>query len=109
MRSAIEPRRGSEQRRILEGLPRGSSLELGEIESVACATNGVMNAACVFEEDAQDIILVYTGEATEEHIKDTIKRKLMPYMLPSKYIHLDCMPMNINGKIDREKLREVYG
>lgn len=87
----------------------GHRIELGEIESAACATDGVMNAACVFAQEEQDIILIYTGEATEEIIKKSIKQKLMPYMLPSKYINLKCMPMNINGKIDREELRKLYG
>ena len=33
--------------------------------------------------------------------------KLLPYMRPNKYIKLDSMPYNSNGKIDRKKLQEL--
>ena len=28
------------------------------------------------------------------------------YMLPNKYVSVEKMPMNVNGKIDRVKLRD---
>ena len=35
-----------------------------------------------------------------------VREKLPKYMFPSKYIRLDAMPHNANGKIDRKKLAE---
>lgn len=37
-----------------------------------------------------------------------VKERLPRYMWPDRYINIDKMPMNINGKIDRLKLKEMY-
>ena len=43
-----------------------------------------------------------SGEKKE--IGKQVREKLPKYMFPSKYIRLDAMPHNANGKIDRKKL-----
>lgn len=37
----------------------------------------------------------------------TLNKTLPVYMLPNKKIKLDKMPLNLNGKIDRVKLKEL--
>lgn len=41
-------------------------------------------------------------------IKSQLKRVIPSYMIPKKLIILDCFPINVNGKIDRQKLKEEY-
>lgn len=85
---------------------QGYRIEIGEIESALYAVGGVDNACCILDRNTNDIVAFYTGEAEEKVISDMLKKRLMPYMIPSAYLHLNKMPMSINGKIDRGVLQE---
>jgi amino acid adenylation domain-containing protein len=88
----------------------GHRIELGEIESTIRAMDEVDNVCCVFIKKKERIIAFYTGgNTTEEQLKEFAKHELPSYMLPNRYIHLDNMPLNDNGKIDRIKLMEMGG
>lgn len=87
----------------------GYRIELGEIEAAAVSASGVSRAGCVYHEKRQTIILLYEGGADVESIKAELKKRLPDYMIPGNIIHLDAMPMNANGKIDRQLLKENYG
>lgn len=87
----------------------GHRIELGEIEVAATSIEGVEACCCLFDNKKSRIILLYTGVISESDLMDEL-RKLVPiYMLPNKKLHLDNMPLNINGKIDRQKLKEMVG
>lgn len=86
----------------------GHRIELGEIENTILAVNGIKNGCCLFDEKSSDIIAVYVGETEEKELDIFIGGKLPSYMKPTRYIRLDSMPMNLNGKIDRVKLRQEY-
>ncbi|KAI8804565.1 hypothetical protein BJ742DRAFT_905058 [Cladochytrium replicatum] len=43
-----------------------------------------------------------------EKIRHTIAASLPEYSRPQEYVQVDDMPMTINGKCDREKLRQLY-
>lgn len=87
----------------------GYRIELGEIEAAAVNASGVSRASCIYHEKRQTIILLYDGSADGESIKAELKKRLPDYMIPGNIIHLDAMPMNANGKIDRQLLKENYG
>ena len=38
---------------------------------------------------------------------EKIREKLPPFMLPSKTVKLDDLPLNKNGKIDRNALMQI--
>jgi len=40
-------------------------------------------------------------------LKELVKDKLPDYMIPGIYRFLDNMPLNLNGKIDRVKLKTL--
>lgn len=86
----------------------GHRIELGEIENSILSVPVVENACCIFDPLHSDIIAIYTGLITEEKLSSTIEKKLPHYMLPTRYEHLNSMPMNLNGKIDRIKLSKDY-
>lgn len=88
---------------------KGNRIELGEIEVAVNAVESVTNAACVFDNILDKIILYYTtADGNELDIINMIKDKIPVYMFPEVVNHLVSMPYNLNGKIDRIELRKLY-
>lgn len=85
----------------------GRRVELGEIETAAAAQEGIQISCCLFDEARQQIVLVYVGKASQEYISEELSKLIPEYMIPGRFISLDVMPMNLNGKIDRVKLRDL--
>lgn len=87
----------------------GYRIELGEIETAILAIDGVDNACVLYDNENKNIVLIYeSGKKIEQKaILLALHNKLPKYMLPTKFILLDVMPLNINGKIDRNKLKEL--
>lgn len=86
----------------------GHRIELGEIESATNAFDNITNTACIYDSKNQRIVLFYAGEISVSELKNTLKNKLPKYMLPSKVIKLDEIPLTNNGKIDRVLLNTIY-
>ena len=88
----------------------GYRIETGEIESVLLKIDGI-NKACVLVEGDQfkRIIAFYSLEykVSEEDIREKMSEKLPSYMMPSRMIEIDDMPLSSNGKVDRNKLLEL--
>ncbi|MFW3341640.1 amino acid adenylation domain-containing protein [Aliarcobacter butzleri] len=86
----------------------GYRIELGEIETAILAINGVDNACILYDNENKNIVLIYesSSKITQREILLALHSKLPKYMLPTKFILLEAMPLNINGKIDRNKLKE---
>lgn len=82
----------------------GYRIELGEIESNTISLENVKQVACVYSEQKDMITCFYSGEIEEELVKRQLKQKLPFYMIPQKFVSMDSLPMNENGKIDRRKL-----
>lgn len=83
----------------------GYRVELGEIETAISSVNGVQSTCCLFDDERKLIVCVYTGEVDKRTIRSQIKTMIPRYMLPHKYVKLDNMPLNTNGKIDRIRLK----
>lgn len=89
----------------------GYRIELGEIEHVAInAALGITNCCALCNSFGDQIFLVY--EAPEKlpvkHIQAGLREKLPRYMMPARYIHLEKMPLNVNGKLDRRLLKKQF-
>lgn len=83
----------------------GHRIELGEIET-AVSSNQVIKSNCCLHEPINDrLILFYVGEITEDELRKYLKNIVPEYMIPNLYYKLDKMPLNMNGKIDRVKLK----
>lgn len=86
----------------------GFRIELGEIESALLSMDGVLYACCIYSSESNELIGFYSGGVENEPLFSSLENKIPRYMLPNKLIHLDEIPMNINGKIDRMYLKEKY-
>jgi amino acid adenylation domain-containing protein len=87
----------------------GYRIELGEIEHIVVNILQLVSNGCViYNRQNKDITLVY--EAAEDipvvEFRKRIGQNLPKYMIPTKYVRIDKMPMNTNGKIDRLKLNK---
>ena len=87
----------------------GQRVEPSEIETVIKNTQGVFDAAIKdFKNQYGQVYLVayyVEKEATNaQEIKNEISKKLPSYMIPSFFVKLDKLPVNANGKLDRNAL-----
>ena len=87
----------------------GYRIELAEIEKAALSVEGVAAAIADYDKVRQQIVMFYnTGALEEKAIQTGIAALLPKYMVPKRYVKLNQIPYNDNGKIDRRKLREEY-
>lgn len=86
----------------------GYRIELGEIETAAGMLAGVKDCACVYDGRRQKIVLFYDGTKWEKkELLGQLGLRIPKYMIPGRVVHLEQMPHNANGKIDRKKLMEM--
>ena len=94
---------------------RGNRVELSEIESVIREIDYVDNVTVqIIKNGANDELVAYLvvnrefdDYALKEDISDYVGKYKPDYMIPSFVIKLDEIPLNINGKIDRNALPKV--
>ena len=88
---------------------KGNRIEMGEIEVAVNSIPTVTNAACIFDQPNDKIVLYYTtSDGQDLDIINLVKEKIPVYMFPEVIIRLDVMPYNMNGKIDRIELKKKY-
>ncbi|WP_327070948.1 amino acid adenylation domain-containing protein [Kitasatospora sp. NBC_01250] len=82
----------------------GYRVELGEIEAVL-RRNGCAEAVCLTWPDPGTITAVVSGAANPGRLAETAADRLPAYMVPKSVHVIDEMPVNGNGKVDRNALR----
>lgn len=82
----------------------GQRIELGEIDAAAQGVDGVTRACCLYNAKKKRLLLFYTGELEKSELLEALREKLPQYMVPNKIYPLEEMPLNKNGKIDRNAL-----
>lgn len=97
---------------------RGYRIELGEIERHALKYPAVARAAVVNSGNAEHSILsAFIVPVSSEHSSETLAVELrkhlaqwLPeFMIPSRFIVTDDLPLNSNGKVDRKALALTLG
>jgi len=92
---------------------RGFRIELGEIEARLVQHNAVSDAVVLVQEDREDKRLVayvaglqsgIENAALSENLREYLKATLPVYMVPARIVVLAALPLNDNGKIDRNAL-----
>jgi len=95
---------------------RGYRIELGEIET-ALNTLGMTQDCAVVAIDRGGfegaiICCAYVpqkdADVTHALLCSSLGKKVPGYMIPARWMSLECMPLNVNGKYDRRKLKEDF-
>lgn len=87
----------------------GRRIELGEIEA-ACDKLPEINRCCCLYDEKRKIINLFcelNSELTVSEIRNLLKDKLATYMIPGKINIYEKLPLNANGKIDRQFLKKT--
>jgi amino acid adenylation domain-containing protein len=89
---------------------RGFRIELGEIENSLALYPGVRHAVVLAREKGEDKYLAgyYVSPEPIDHslILAYLSENLPEYMVPAALVHLENLPLTINGKLDRKALPE---
>ncbi|WP_430333760.1 non-ribosomal peptide synthase/polyketide synthase [Rhodococcus sp. ACT016] len=90
---------------------RGFRIELGEIEAALRASDAIAEAAVAVWNDAKvgDRLVAYvvaSGSSVLDlnNVESALAQSLPSYMVPSAFVELEALPLNVNGKIDRQAL-----
>jgi hypothetical protein len=102
------------RRRGMQVKVRGFRVELGEIESVGKAVEGVGDFAVVGVPDRSGRIVGLVGFYVEKEaarcggvqtrLAEALDASLPPYMVPQRYIILEALPQTVSMKLDRKRL-----
>jgi acyl-coenzyme A synthetase/AMP-(fatty) acid ligase len=95
---------------------RGYRIELGEIEAALDSLALLRESAVVaipsegFEQWLVCCAFVPAGGAAlpPAALRAELSRLVPPYMLPARWMALEALPRNANGKIDRPRLKEAF-
>ena len=83
---------------------RGNRVELKEIEHHLMNIKEV-DTAIVLPKDGRLITYIkYSDKYELSQIKEYLKSRLIPYMIPSSFIEIESIPLTINGKVDKKIL-----
>jgi len=95
---------------------RGYRIELGEIEAALNAVAGLQECAVVaittdgFEGTTicGAYIAAPGADVTPVTLRRELGKRLPGYMLPARWMAFERFPKNVNGKVDRRRLKEAF-
>lgn len=90
---------------------RGFRVELGEIMNHLADHPAVKETVVVVRMNAQgtkELCAYYAAESAvaPDQLRDFLAERLPAYMIPSRYVHMERLPLNTNGKVDKSALPE---
>jgi amino acid adenylation domain-containing protein len=86
---------------------RGFRIETGEIEAVLRRTGLVSDVAVVpyHAPDGENLLAAYVvTDAAAADLREALRGAVPEYMVPTRFLRLDAIPMTVNGKVDRRAL-----
>jgi len=86
----------------------GRRIELGEIETALLSLEEIESGCCLYDGKKSWIVTIYKGSLMEQELRNRLLELIPEYMIPNRWYQVESMPLNLNGKIDRQKLKELY-
>ena len=84
---------------------RGFRVESGEILNIMKSFNEISDVYLDVENDTLTAYYTTSDNLDIGEVKDALNKDLPYYMVPSLFIELDKIPLNINGKLDKSSLK----
>ncbi|MBP3412049.1 MAG: amino acid adenylation domain-containing protein, partial [Oscillospiraceae bacterium] len=93
---------------------RGFRIELGEIETALRHCEAVRDCAVIVRKDSMGENAIFAYAVSDEaldfsRIRDTLRRSMPEYMIPSYMMQIRSLPVTRNGKLDRQALPSFTG
>ncbi|KAJ1960163.1 hypothetical protein IWQ62_004332, partial [Dispira parvispora] len=85
---------------------RGFRIELGEVESWCERLNFNIQQAVAVVVNKQLVVYLSPQSVDVDKVKESLRKALPYYMVPTHIIPLEAMPKTRNGKVDRRALAE---
>jgi amino acid adenylation domain-containing protein len=90
----------------------GHRLELGEVEAALRQETGVNSVVAmgwpITSSGAGGVVAFVVGsDLKQETIRKGLQTKLPPYAVPRQIYFVPRLPLNVNGKVDRQALRKL--
>lgn len=90
----------------------GYRIELGEIESALKENEYVENAIAISDKSFGIAVAILANRENGEEIDELrlityLNNKIPRYLIPNKIMILENLPLTINGKIDRKKIKSL--
>lgn len=82
----------------------GHRIELGEIDTLVSSITEIMQNCSIYDVKENMIVLFYSGNIEEAKLKQKLINLVPQYMIPNKFVKMDSLPINANGKINRQFL-----
>ncbi|MCR3759100.1 amino acid adenylation domain-containing protein [Clostridium felsineum] len=88
---------------------RGYRVELSEVETTMNSFEGIKSSIVTVKKDSLNNnylcgYYVASKNMPKSEIKEHLSKMLPPYMIPTKLIQIERIPLTANGKIDRKNL-----
>ena len=83
---------------------QGHRVELEEVDLAIEAVPGVTRCRCVYDKEKKRLIAFYEGTAEAAALRAHALEALPPFMMPTKILPIEAMPLTKNGKVDRAAL-----
>lgn len=90
----------------------GYRIELEEIENAIIKVDAIKQCAVVhaFSKNKFSQIIAFVAtesDISEQYLRTEIKKYIPNYMIPNKIIFMKELPKNVNGKVDRNNLKQM--
>ena len=90
----------------------GYRIEPGEVEAALLTHDCIADAAVITElntAEEPDLVaaLVYQSDVSLNDIRDFLLTQLPDYMIPSRFVSMHALPINQNGKVDKQQLKTL--
>lgn len=90
---------------------RGIRIELKEIENVISKIKGVRQVVLQTKEKEKEkaicAYIVGDEKLSMDSVRNTLRKKLPEYMIPTYMMQIEQVPLTLNGKVDRKNLPEI--
>jgi acyl-coenzyme A synthetase/AMP-(fatty) acid ligase len=89
---------------------RGLRVEPGDVEAALRRLPRIHDAVvtAVRRDDIAELVACYTGEAVPPRdLVRALRASLPVHLVPRRFLHLATLPLNANGKTDRQALRAL--